>query len=372
MKLTKVNHKRVKYLENSNDNKNIFGSHFITPCKLTNTDDELNISKSDGDSNQTIKQVLQVQAAAQLTYSQEIIIEAFKNQENWDLKLVKHRQTIMGFLVGMFKDKDNEPMQVDQICEYIEPYYKNLRRKEGGRYTGKLQNCVIAALFTPGGMFKRDCKGFWRMNMELAEEYDNENLGKTVSSFNDKSQVPSQKFKRDGNQKTCNQTDEIDHSFAKQKRDKKSQRELIDRFELTYQKVCDKLEDPYFEIEQSQSVQEYWNKLTDTQKGGYLHAFIVLRPFLKKSLRQQEKVHLGIQLLLKSGIFTRKANGRQRQGPLDGIPIITQEDAGKLIELERTINMMNDKVNNILLSTKEQLDFCSHKVQKQQIPLALS
>lgn len=37
--------------------------------------------------------------------------------------MIKFRQTIVGFLIGMFKDHNNERMHIDQIQEFMAPYY---------------------------------------------------------------------------------------------------------------------------------------------------------------------------------------------------------------------------------------------------------
>eukprot|EP00347_Sterkiella_histriomuscorum_P014890 403359127 len=325
------------------------------------------------------------------TFSQENIIEAFPNEfklfdstkdqsdeqgqiTGFSLSKLKFRQSIVGFIIGIQKAKQNIPLQIDELCELIQPYYKSLRRREGGRYAQKVHGLVVATLNQHEKLFLKDCRGFWRMNLEEANDFEERCIRQEddqMDEFAMRYQIKSQRRDSSKSEDTQNISNHLMMANFKKKRDKKSQRELIDKFELTYQKVYSKLQNQYIESDQDPNALEFWQSMSESQRMGFLHAFIVLRPFLQKSLQLHDKVQLAVSLLLKSGIFTRKANGRQRTTPLDGMPIITQSDANKLIELERTLNAMNDRVNSILVNTKNQLEQYGQKLQLQQIPIKI-
>ena len=92
-------------------------------------------------------------------------MNAFESQNDWDLIMLRFRQTIIGFLIGMFKENNNESMHFDQIQEFMTPYYPYLKKREGTRYLAKIQNSIQGSLFSNPKLFYRDSKGFWKMNV---------------------------------------------------------------------------------------------------------------------------------------------------------------------------------------------------------------
>ncbi|CDW77580.1 UNKNOWN [Stylonychia lemnae] len=155
----------------------------------------------------------------------------------------------------------------------------------------------------------------------------------------------------------------ISTSFMKSRNDKKRKREVIEKLELIYQKIHSKLDNPFKTAKKVSSIDEVWRKMPPQQQSGYINAFVILRPILKKAVKQQDKVQRAISMLIKSGIFSKK-NIQQGANQVDGIPYISHQDAIKLLEMEVSLANMNDKINSVFLRTKENLDVYQQRVQK--------
>lgn len=69
-------------------------------------------------------------------------MEAFEEQEHWDMNLLRFRQSLPGFLMGMFRKRKNMPMLVEDIFEHVQPWFAYMKKREGGKYQGKLQGSV--------------------------------------------------------------------------------------------------------------------------------------------------------------------------------------------------------------------------------------
>eukprot|EP00347_Sterkiella_histriomuscorum_P009514 403340916 len=329
-----------------------------------------------------------------LTHSQQRILDAFDREQEWDYSLVRFRQTIIGFLIGIFKENENKPLSFDFIQEYMTPYFRYMRKKDNQRYTSNIFSCIQGTLTSNTKLFFKDCKNNWKMNAQPCQEYEELQLGKGIKK-------PSANRKKDATQ------NQISTNFMKSKNDKKRKREVIEKFELINHKISHKLDKPFKSARGLNGVEEAWKKLSKSRQGGFMNAFIILRPMLKRAVKQQEKVQRAISMLIKSNIFSKSAHNQpfnntilstvlssnqpdvpsstlslfnnpidqlqilplqqppmnpfqnqdftqnSQNSPLDGIPLITHQDALKLLSMEVSMVNMNDKVNSIYLRMKE-------------------
>ena len=65
----------------------------------------------------------------------------------------------------------------------------------------------------------------------------------------------------------------------------KKRRDLLSRFEEIYQKVKPKVDNPLRKFSSLQKLRERWNKLPDERLVGFLHAYLLLKPHLKKAFK---------------------------------------------------------------------------------------
>lgn len=68
---------------------------------------------------------------------------------------------------------------------------------------------------------------------------------------------------------------------------KKRKRELLEKFETIYQKVCHKLDNVFRGVQfinADDSLKKIWNRMNNEKMIGVLHAFVLLKPTLSKAL----------------------------------------------------------------------------------------
>lgn len=92
-------------------------------------------------------------------------MDAFFEQEEWPYGLVKFRQTMIGFIIGVFKQFQNKPMVIEDVVQLVTPYVPFMKRKEKGKkYQGNIRLIVQGSL-QYDKLFIKDCHNFWRMNV---------------------------------------------------------------------------------------------------------------------------------------------------------------------------------------------------------------
>jgi len=65
----------------------------------------------------------------------------------WDKGMVRWRQALQGFLIGVFKKSGNISLRECELIELVLPVFRYLRKKDGSNYEGDIQKCVRGALF---------------------------------------------------------------------------------------------------------------------------------------------------------------------------------------------------------------------------------
>ena len=73
--------------------------------------------------------------------------------------------------------------------------------------------------------------------------------------------------------------------ISERKQEKKIKKDLLNRFELIYSKVQNKLDASFKKSSTVAQIQESWNKIPPERMVGMLHAFILLQPFITKGFK---------------------------------------------------------------------------------------
>ena len=69
----------------------------------------------------------------ELSHSQETLLSCLNPEitNRADYLKVRMRQTLPGFLVGIFRSNHNRPMPIDEIINIISPFQECLRKMDG-------------------------------------------------------------------------------------------------------------------------------------------------------------------------------------------------------------------------------------------------
>ena len=84
----------------------------------------------------------------------------------------------------------------------------------------------------------------------------------------------------------------INENIPEQNTIKDNERDLLDKFETMYQRLGgpQTIENPFEKIDPSEDMNSLWTKLGNNKMLGILHAFVLLRPLIKKAIEREEQV----------------------------------------------------------------------------------
>ena len=71
---------------------------------------------------------------------------------------------MIGFIIGLFKESDNEPMSLEQLQQAVMPYIPYLRKRKGERYVGQPASTVQGVTLSYGKLFIQE-EGKMRLNV---------------------------------------------------------------------------------------------------------------------------------------------------------------------------------------------------------------
>lgn len=111
--------------------------------------------------------------AFELSHSQETLLSCLDPTvtDKTDYLKVRMRQTLPGFLVGLFQSNRNRPMSLEELINIISPFQECLRKMDGQKYKSTIHMSVRSGLYMKN-LFLKDCMGHWRMNQAIAEKWE--------------------------------------------------------------------------------------------------------------------------------------------------------------------------------------------------------
>ena len=65
---------------------------------------------------------------------------------------------------------------------------------------------------------------------------------------------------------------------------KRKKKELLERFEMIYNKISVKMDNPFQDIKDGSQMQDLWSTMDDDRMVGLLHAFILLKPLIRSAI----------------------------------------------------------------------------------------
>ena len=148
---------------------------------------------------------------------------------------------------------------------------------------------------------------------------------------------------------------------------KKRKRELLEKFELIYQKVCPKLDNVFrgvsFYHNSDDSLKKSWNKMNNEKMIGVLHAFVLLKPTISKAINNSQRLDESMRFMHTHGFPTHHLADKKGLGanpyttlPADSIPVLTRDDSSKFLEMEFKSAQVGDKMRLVFQTLKKAMD----------------
>lgn len=74
-------------------------------------------------------------------------------------------------MIGMFKQRNNQAMTHAEMVDFVNPYFKSMRKPGNKFYKGRVESSIQGCL-NYNGLFFKDCQGYWRMKVSIGISQD--------------------------------------------------------------------------------------------------------------------------------------------------------------------------------------------------------
>ncbi|CAI2365641.1 unnamed protein product [Moneuplotes crassus] len=202
----------------------------------------------------------------------------------------KVRQTLQGFILGLYKNNEYRPLSLQYLVDKVDEVRVYLkRRNKFYNLHFSIKKSVIGALHSMK-LFKKIGKDLWQIDrkaIEFEENLINKQL-KMEQTGIEATDVKKEKLEQEDQPSQLSSL--IDQVYNNEDPEKQK-RELVEKFETMYQRLGGpmNIDNPFEGVSPDDDISVLWKKLGNNQMLGILHSFILLRPIIKDAIEREEQ-----------------------------------------------------------------------------------